>query len=95
MALCLFRRPLTDEEKRVQIVFLWTRVYVLFSVNQIIGRELVPFEKWYQEAIKSVCKVFKHLILKIMMDEKIAKLKSYSIYYMYVNLRKIIIEHLK
>ena len=29
--------------------------------------------------IKSVCKVFKHLILKIMMDEKIAKLKSYSI----------------
>ena len=50
MALCLFRRPLTDEEKPVQIVFLWTRVYVLFSVNQIIGRELVPFEKWYQEA---------------------------------------------
>ena len=49
-ALCLFRRPLTDEEKPVQIVFLWTRVYVLFSVNQIIGRELVPFEKWYQEA---------------------------------------------
>ena len=30
--------------------------------------------------IKSVSKVFKHLILKIMMDEKIAKLKSYSIY---------------
>ena len=51
MALCLFRRPLTDEEKPVQIVFLWTRVYVLFSVNQIIGRELVPFEKWYQEAM--------------------------------------------
>ena len=36
--------------------------------------------------IKSVCKLFKHLILKIMMNVKIAKLKSNSIF---------IIKHIK
>ena len=29
---------------------VWTRFYVLFSINQIIVRELVLFERWYQEA---------------------------------------------
>ena len=42
---------MTDEIKPAQNVFMWTRLYVLFSVNQIIVRELVPFEKWYQEAV--------------------------------------------
>ena len=31
---------------------MWSRFYVVFSVTQIIVQKLVPFEKWYQEAIK-------------------------------------------
>ena len=29
---------------------MWTRFCVLCSINQIIVGELVPFERWYQEA---------------------------------------------
>ena len=42
---------MTDERKPAQNNLMWTRFYVLFSINQIIVRELVPFERWYQEAI--------------------------------------------
>ena len=46
----LFYSPLsstegwTDERNPAQSVFMLTRFYVLFSINQIIVRELVPFE---------------------------------------------------
>ena len=43
--------PLIDEREPAKKIFMWTRFYVLFSVNKIIVCELVPFEKWYQEAI--------------------------------------------
>ena len=42
--------PIDCRKKTYLKCFMWTRFYVLFSVNLIIFRELVPFEKWYQEA---------------------------------------------